>query len=221
MPGFLTLRSVVIAGTNGEAATLTSIEKTQLVELARQTAHRLNRVDIPIVLGCGAGCTRDVIDQTVKAKAAGADGALVLVPSYFHFAMDSAAIVAFFEEVADASPIPVIIYNYPGVVAGLDVNSDMLDILGRHKNITGVKLTCGSIAKVARVAATFKPSDFCAMAGQSDWLVPALSVGGTGCITGVANLFPKVSRNSDFSGSSLPDMDMRRRANWRSLDRHV
>ncbi|RLL98521.1 hypothetical protein CFD26_107257 [Aspergillus turcosus] len=185
------LHGIVIAGTNGEAATLSSEEKTQLVELAGKTAQRLGRADIPIALGCGAGCTRDVIDQTIEAKAAGANAALVLVPSYFHFAMDAAAIIAFFEEVADASPIPIIIYNFPSVVAGLEVNSEMLEILGRHKNIVGVKLTCGGIAKVCRVAAVFNTSEFCALAGQSDWLIPALAVGGTGCITGVANLFPQ------------------------------
>lgn len=183
----------MLAGTAGEATALTSLEKIQLVQMARTIAQRLGRADISIILGCSAGCTRDVIDRTVEAKAAGADAALVLVPSYFHFAMVPAAIVAFFEEVADASPIPIIIYSYPGVVAGLDVDSDMLNILGQHKNIVGVKLTCGGIAKVARIAAAFDTSDFCALAGQSDWLVPALSVGGTGCITGVANLYPKVS----------------------------
>ena len=68
----------------------------------------------------------------------------------------------------------------------------MLSALGKHPNIVGVKLTCGGIAKVARIKAEFKPEQFCALAGQSDWLVPALSVGGIGVITGVANLFPKV-----------------------------
>ena len=163
------------------------------MQAARKVAHRLGRLEIPIVLGCIAGCTRDAIDQAVEAKTAGADFALVLVPSYFHFAMSPGAITSFFIELADASPIPIIIYNYPHVVAGLDVNSDMLEILGRHKNIVGVKLTCGGIAKVSRVTATFESSEFCALAGQSDWLIPALSAGGTGCITGLANLFPKVS----------------------------
>lgn len=172
---------------------MTSGEKTKLVQAARKVAQQLGRAEIPIVLGCGAGCTRDVIDQTIDAKAAGADAALVLVPSYFHFAMDAAAITGFFEEVASASPIPIIVYNFPNVVAGLDVNSEMLEILGRHKNIAGVKLTCGGIAKVSRVSAVFETSEFCALAGQSDWLIPALSAGGTGCITGLANLFPKVS----------------------------
>ncbi|KAI9727368.1 MAG: hypothetical protein M1834_008439 [Cirrosporium novae-zelandiae] len=185
------LHGIVLAGTNGEAITLTSAEKIRLVQRTKAIAHKLGRSDIPVVMGCVAGCTRDVIDQTIEAKNAGADFALVLVPSYFHFAMDQEAIISFFQELADTSPIPILIYNFPGVVAGLDVSSEMLDILGRHKNIVGVKLTCGGIAKVTRVSASFSPDKFCALAGQSDWLIPALSVGGTGCITGVANLYPK------------------------------
>lgn len=186
------VHGIVIAGTNGEAATLSGGEKQELVRRARATAQRLGRGNLPITLGGVAGCTNIAIRQTIEAEEAGADYFLALVPSYFHFAMNQDAIVGFFQELADASPVPILIYNFPGVVAGLDVNSEMLDILGKHHNIVGVKLTCGGIAKVARVAASFKPTEFCALAGQSDWLVPALSVNGTGCITGVANLFPKV-----------------------------
>jgi dihydrodipicolinate synthase/N-acetylneuraminate lyase len=96
-------------------------------------------------------------------------------------------------QLADASPIPVLIYNFPGVSSGLDVNSEMLEKLGHHPNIVGVKLTCGGIAKVARVRSRFAPETFCALAGQSDWLLPAVSVGGTGTITGLANIYPRVS----------------------------
>ncbi|KAL6244143.1 hypothetical protein RBB50_009013 [Rhinocladiella similis] len=185
------LHGVVIAGTNGEAATLTAEEKARLVTTTRRIAIEQGRADLPITLGCSAGCTRDVVDQAIAASEAGADFALVLVPSYFHFAMDQAAIVAFFQEVADKSPVGIVIYNFPGVVSGLDVNSEMLDVLGSHRNIVGVKLTCGGIAKVTRAATTFTQDQFAVLAGQSDWLVPALSVGATGCITGCANLFPK------------------------------
>ncbi|TEA21519.1 putative 4-hydroxy-2-oxoglutarate aldolase [Colletotrichum sidae] len=183
--------AVVLAGTNGEAVTLSADEKRQLVQKTREIAVNAGRPDLTITLGCGGQSTRDVIAETKLAKDAGADFVLVLVPSYFHFAMNEEAIVNFFEELADASPVPVIIYNFPGVVAGLDVNSDMLSRLGKHPNVVGVKLTCGGIAKVARVRAEFEPSQFFALAGQSDWLVPALSVGSTGTITGVANLYPK------------------------------
>jgi dihydrodipicolinate synthase/N-acetylneuraminate lyase len=107
--------------------------------------------------------------------------------------MNQETIVAYFQELADASAVPIVLYNFPNVVAGLDINSGMLNILGKHKNIVGVKLTCGGIAKVARINASFDKSEFVALAGQNDWLVPALSVGGIGTITGVANLYPKVS----------------------------
>lgn len=181
---------VVIAGTNGEAVTLSAQEKRQLVQTARETATTLGQ-PLPITLGCGGQTTQQVTAETQLAAEAGADYALVLVPSYFHFAMTEAAILAFFRELADASPIPIIIYNFPGVVAGLDVNSEMLSALGQHPNIIGVKLTCGGIAKVARVSAQFKPDEFFTLAGQSDWLVPAMAVGSVGSITGVANLYPR------------------------------
>jgi len=73
----------------------------------------------------------------------------------------------------------------------LDTNSDILSALGAHPNIVGVKLTCGGIGKVARIRAQYDPREFCALAGQSDWLLPAMTVGGVGSITGVANVFPK------------------------------
>jgi 4-hydroxy-2-oxoglutarate aldolase len=94
-------------------------------------------------------------------------------------------------QLADTSPLPIVIYNFPNVVAGLDVNSDMLHQLAKHANIKAVKLTCGGIAKVARVSASYSPAAFTTLAGQSDWLSAALSLGGTGVITGVANAFPK------------------------------
>ena len=187
--------AVVIAGTNGEAATLTIEEKLELIRRTRTIGNKLGRPDLTITVGTNGGCTRAVIVDTIAAHSAGANYALVLVPSYFHFAMNQDAIISFFEQVASESPIHEVIYNYPGVVEGLDVNSEMLDVLGEHENIVGVKLTCGGIAKVARIAAKFgnMGDSFKALAGQSDWLVPALSVGGAGCITGLANLYPKVS----------------------------
>ncbi|KAL1845801.1 hypothetical protein VTK73DRAFT_428 [Phialemonium thermophilum] len=185
------VHGIVLAGTNGEAVTLTDDEKIKLVRLTREIARRVNRPDITVTMGCGGQSTREVVAETRLASAAGAEFALVLVPSYFHFAMDEAAIVEFFRELADASPIPIVIYNFPLVVAGLDLHSDTLIELGHHPNIVGVKLTCGGIAKVACIAAALDPSRFSAVAGQSDWLVPALTVGGTGAVTGVGNLYPR------------------------------
>lgn len=93
---------MVLAGTNGEAVTLSPAEKQNLVRVTREIALELERTseDFTITLGCGGQSTRDVIRETKQAADAGADYALVLVPSYFHFAMNEKAIIAFFEEVS-------------------------------------------------------------------------------------------------------------------------
>jgi dihydrodipicolinate synthase/N-acetylneuraminate lyase len=143
------------------------------------------------------------MDRVDAAYESGADFALVLVPAAFAFAMDQTAIVAFFREVADKAPIPILIYNFPAVVNGLNISSDSLTALSRHENICAVKLTCGGIAKAATVAAQSSPDDFAALAGQADWLLPVLSVGGIGCVAGVANLFPKVRRHGNMKVQGL------------------
>jgi dihydrodipicolinate synthase/N-acetylneuraminate lyase len=92
--------SVVLAGTNGEAVTLSHEEKFRLVSKTRKLATELGRPDVTVTLGCGGQSTREVIAETRLAAEAGADFALVLVPSYFHFAMNEDAIVEFFQEVS-------------------------------------------------------------------------------------------------------------------------
>ena len=129
------VHGIVLAGTNGEAITLSRTEKSELVRATREAARDLGVPNLPISLGTSGTSTRDVLDDCTAAKEAGADFALVLVPSFFHFAMTKDAICEFFEEVADASPVPVVIYNFPGVAAGLNVDSTMLDRLAKHEHI--------------------------------------------------------------------------------------
>jgi 4-hydroxy-2-oxoglutarate aldolase len=105
------VHGVVLAGTNGEAIALSRAEKAELVRLTRRVAKEEGRPDLPVTVGTSGLSTRDVIDDTIMAKEAGADYALVLVPSFFHFAMNKDTICEFFEEVADSSPVPVLIYN--------------------------------------------------------------------------------------------------------------
>ena len=152
------------------------------------------RTDLVVTIGCLAGCTRDIIDQATVGYENGADLALVLVPSVFHWSMTPKAIVDFFLDIANRSPVPIVIYNFPNLVSGLDVNQDMMDELAAHPNMAGVKLTCGNVSKMARVAAQYDPSQFAAVSGQSDIIVSALAAGGAGTISGVVNLFPRVSQ---------------------------
>jgi 4-hydroxy-2-oxoglutarate aldolase len=186
-------KSVVLGGSSGESVTLTRSEKDQLIRRTREIARRHGKDRYAITVGCLGGCTRDVVEQTRAGHESGADFALVVIPGVFHWAMSQQAIVDFYREVADHSPLPIVIYNIPSIVSGLDVNSDMLATLSAHANISGVKLTCGGVGKITRIAAQTSPSRFAAVCGQSDWLVPALMAGGAGCISGVANLFPTVA----------------------------
>lgn len=78
---------------------------------------------------------------------------------------------------------------------GIDLNSDVMSELAQHPNIVGTKLTCGNAGKGTRLAQEYTPAQFAVHAGSSDWLLPCLAGGGVGCVTGIANVFPRtVSR---------------------------
>lgn len=144
------MHGIVLAGTNGEAITLSRTEKSERVRATREAARDLGSPNLPVSLGTSGTSTRDVLDDCTAAKEAGADFALVLVPSFFHFAMTKDAIYEFFEEVADASPVPLVIYNFPGVAARLNVDSTLLDRLTKHSNIVGVKASLHTYISFAR-----------------------------------------------------------------------
>lgn len=104
----------------------------------------------------------------------------------------------FFRDVASSSPIPILIYNYPGAVSGLDLNSDAIIELSQHPNIVGCKLTCGNTGKLNRIAAATRaatPSEpgsgFMCMGGSVDFTLQTLVGGGSGVIGGMANIAPR------------------------------
>ncbi|KAG6913603.1 hypothetical protein DXG01_005638 [Tephrocybe rancida] len=91
-------------------------------------------------------------------------------------------IIRFHREVADASPIPVMIYNFPVVTAGQDLDSDTLATLTQHPNIVGTKLSCGNIRKLHHLATRFPSSEFAVYAGRSDFFTQGLLSGSAGTI---------------------------------------
>ena len=94
-------------------------------------------------------------------------------------------------QVADGSPLPVLIYNFPGVTQGIDLSSDQLLKLAKHPNIVGVKLTCGNIGKMSRIVPDVNREEFAVFAGLVDALVPSLAAGASGAIGGLCNLVPR------------------------------
>jgi len=95
-------------------------------------------------------------------------------------------------KVADASPIPTMIYNFPRVTAGIDLDSSIITELATHPNIVGVKLSCGNIGKLHRITTATKLSEFAVFPGRSDVFAQGLLSGSAGGIVALANIAPKV-----------------------------
>lgn len=185
-------------GSNGEAVHLTRSERKTVTRTTRQALDGAGFCDMPIIVGCGAQSTRETIELCDEAFESGGDYALVLPPSYYKTSYNSSSFVEFFQDVASASPIPILIYNYPGAVSGVDLNSDDIVTLARHPNIVGCKLTCGNTGKLNRIATATRamsPNDagsgFMCMGGSADFILQTLIAGGSGVISGLANIAPK------------------------------
>lgn len=182
---------IVTHGSNGEAVHLSHDERMLITRTTREALAGSGHGDMALLVGCGAPSTQETIKLCKDAAESGGDFALVLPPSYYGSLLNSSLILDFFCAVADASPIPLVIYNFPAVQGGLDLNSDQIIELSQHPNIVGVKLTCGNTGKLARVAAATSSSGFATMGGSADFLLPTLIAGGQGVIAGLANLSPK------------------------------
>jgi 4-hydroxy-2-oxoglutarate aldolase len=176
----------VVMGTNGEAVHLSGGERVLVIETARATAGK----DALIVAGCGDQSTRATIANCELAARASADFALVLPPSYFKGRMNSAALLAHYRAVADASPLPVVIYNMPASAAGLDLDAATICALAEHTNIVAVKDSAGNMEKLSQIVG-LAPTRFRVFAGSAGYLLPALSVGAIGAVAALANIFPQ------------------------------
>lgn len=182
------LRGLVVLGTNVETCLLSREERKTMLDCARNVLPE----EYPIIAGVGGHSTSQVREYIDDAYEAGSNLVLLLPCAYFGKQTSPAVVKKSYSQVANASPLPIIIYNFPAVCNGVDLDSEMIaDIAKEHSNVVGVKLTCGSIAKIARLAAVFPPSRFSVFGGQSDFLLGGLAVGSAGCIANFANIFPK------------------------------
>ncbi|KAL8960339.1 MAG: hypothetical protein Q9193_002942 [Seirophora villosa] len=185
-------------GSNGEAVHLTHQERKLVTKTTRNALDNAGFHHLPVMVGCGSQSTRETIELCREAMTSGGDYALVLPPSYYKAMYKAESLVEFFEEVADASPIPILIYNYPGAVSGIDIDSDVITKLAKHANIVGCKLTCGNTGKLGRIASAVDAvtpstdgSGFMCMGGSADFTLQTLVVGGSGVVCGLGNIAPK------------------------------
>lgn len=196
---------IVTNGSNGEAVYLTLEERKEVTRITRAALDEAGFSKLPIIVGASDQSIQGTLRLCRDAADAGGDAVLLMVPSFFKWAMNTQTIEEFFVAVADKSPLPVIIYNYPGAVAGIDLDSDLLIKLAQHPNIIGTKFTCGSVGKLARVAeatspvsqvfSSSSPQPYFAFSGVADFISPSVEVGGSGAIVGAANVFPRACVN--------------------------
>ncbi|PPQ71450.1 hypothetical protein CVT24_011962 [Panaeolus cyanescens] len=183
---------ILVQGSNGEAQHLSHEERKHAIALTRQTLDENGFQNVVVIAGTGAQSTRETKKLCVDAKEAGATHALVLTPSTWVPQMTQENILRFHTEVAEGSPIPTMIYNFPTVTAGQDLDSDIIAKLAQHPNIVGTKLSCGNIGKIQRVASRFPVEDFAVFPGRSDAFWAGLNAGGAGVIAALVNLVPKL-----------------------------
>ena len=193
------LVGLVTMGSNGEAVHCTREEKLAVTKATREALDEAGFTSTPIILGATEGSVRGTIELCKLAASNGADYALILPPSYYRAQTDEQVIYDYFTSVADASPVPIILYNYPGAVSGIDMDSDLIIRLGQHANIVGTKFTCGNTGKLTRVALGTNAktpfgegSGYMAFGGMCDFTLQTLVSGGSGIIAGGANVMPKV-----------------------------
>ena len=180
------IANFVALGSNGEAVHLDPDERRRVISTIREAAGSQAQV----LAGAGALSTRESIVLCRLAADSGADIALVIPPGHFRGQMSSAALVAHYHAVADASPLPVFLYNMPGNTAGIDLDAETVISLSAHPNIIGIKDSSGNVVKLAEIAAG-AAEGFTLLAGSAGFLLPALLVGATGVIAALANIAPR------------------------------
>ncbi|KAE8874274.1 hypothetical protein PTNB73_00906 [Pyrenophora teres f. teres] len=177
------LVGLVTMGSNGEAVHLSRAEKTAITRATREALDEAGYQNVPVIVGASEHGIKLTIELCKEAAAAGGE---------------YEAIYDYFVKVADGSPLPIILYNYPGAVAGIDMDSDLIIKLGKHPNIVGTKFTCGNTGKLTRVALATNActpksngSGYMAFGGMADFTAQTAASGGSGIIAGGANVLPK------------------------------
>jgi len=175
----------VIGGSTGEAVLLDTEERDRCVRTARAAAG-----DLQIIAGTGAESLRHTLRLTRMAADAGADAVLVQPPAFYTGAMSAGTLINHFIAVADASPIPVFVYQVPPKFATLVFPDEVIGRLAEHPNIVGLKDSRGDLDGLRRWV-EITPEGFEVMVGNGALLLDALDAGAVGGILGVANVAPR------------------------------
>lgn len=176
--------ALVPCGTTGESATLTAEEHYRVIEVCvEQAAGR-----VPVIAGCGSNCTATAIQTMKAAESRGAAAALVVLPYYNR--PNQEGLYAHFATLAEASPLPIVVYNVPGRTV-TDIQVETLARIAELPTVVGIKDASGALARVAAHRIACGP-DFVQLSGNDDMALGFLAMGGVGTISVTANVAPRL-----------------------------
>lgn len=180
-------QAIVVCGTTGEPATMTNQEKQQLIDVS--IAHVNKRV--PVIAGTGCNCTAQAVDNSINAYKAGADALLVVSPYYNKCTVSG--LVAHYNAISDATPLPIIAYNVPSRT-GVNITAAAMKQLAQIDNIVAIKEASGNIDQVTDICALCG-QDIDIYSGEDGIVVPMMSLGAKGVISVSANIIPAQMQN--------------------------
>jgi 4-hydroxy-2-oxoglutarate aldolase len=179
------LTGYLALGSNGEFRSLSDLEQLHVLEVfAEEKAGKV------VMAGTACESTRHTIEKTRKAAQMGFEFASILTPGYFAKQMNDAALIGHYEAIADASPIPILLYNAPGFTGGVQLSSKAVVHLARHTNICGMKDSSPSGPDRYLTALDHEKEDFRILAGSANFFYPSLHMGASGGVLSLANPLP-------------------------------
>ena len=191
---------LVVQGTTGESATTTADEKKKIIETIKES----NALHLPIVYGIGGNDTESLLGQIKNTSFNGIDAILSVAPYYNK--PSARGVIDHFNSIADACPVPVILYNIPGRT-GINLSPETVLNLAEHPNIIGIKEASCIIEQCIEIAFN-KPKDFLLISGDDVQAVPIISIGGVGVMSVIANALPNkfsemihFALNGDFASA--------------------
>ena len=173
------IRGYVMLGSTGERVHLDEREYLQVIETARAAVP----ADLAFIVGAGQQSTTGTVKEIRKAADAGADAVLVITPHYYRSAINQTTLLDYYTAVADASPVPVLLYSMPALT-GIKIETETIARLSEHPNIAGVKDSSNDVAGFSETV-RLCPDDFAVMTGNGTVLLDALRAGATGGILAV------------------------------------
>lgn len=183
--------ALVPCGTTGESPTLGFEEHYQVIDCCLDAAAGR----VPVIAGCGSNDTATAIRHMRHAQAAGAAAALIVAPYYNK--PSQAGILAHYQALADASDLPIVVYNVPGRTVA-DIGAETMNRLAEIPSVVAVKDASGDLARVTMHRAG-AGKDFCQLSGNDDLWLPHAAMGGVGCISVTANVAPRLC--ADFAAA--------------------